>query len=96
MNIQRLCDTTWEGENLALSVFYHAFATIWFFLTQCSRNEYMPHEDALLAKYIARRIPQKQIGGRKGNNLYKDLVARVSSFPLVFYDISELCRIGYQ
>ncbi|TFK30089.1 hypothetical protein FA15DRAFT_197430 [Coprinopsis marcescibilis] len=38
------------------------------------KNPYTPQEDLKLAKYLASRIPDKDRGGRKGMNLYTDLV----------------------
>ncbi|KAH8835209.1 hypothetical protein DL96DRAFT_1666083 [Flagelloscypha sp. PMI_526] len=39
------------------------------------RNSFTREEDRLLCEYIAKRIPQKESGGRTGNKIYQDLVA---------------------
>ncbi|KEP53092.1 Rap1 myb domain protein [Rhizoctonia solani 123E] len=37
------------------------------------RNDFTTEDDNNLARFIAKRIPEKSEGGRTGNNLYKDL-----------------------
>ncbi|CAE6446438.1 unnamed protein product [Rhizoctonia solani] len=41
------------------------------------RNDFTTEDDNNLARFIAKRIPNKSEGGRTGNNLYKDLCERV-------------------
>ncbi|CAE7198679.1 unnamed protein product [Rhizoctonia solani] len=45
------------------------------------RNDFTTEDDNNLARFIARRIPDKSEGGRTGNNLYKDLCERTDIYP---------------
>ncbi|CAE6423446.1 unnamed protein product [Rhizoctonia solani] len=45
------------------------------------RNDFTTEDDNNLARFIAKRIPDKLEGGRTGNNLYKDLCERTDIYP---------------
>ncbi|KAL5635788.1 hypothetical protein ACGC1H_004552 [Rhizoctonia solani] len=45
------------------------------------RNDFTTEDDNNLARFIAKRIPDKSEGGRTGNNLYKDLCERTDIYP---------------
>ncbi|ELU43958.1 rap1 myb domain-containing protein [Rhizoctonia solani AG-1 IA] len=45
------------------------------------RNDFTTEDDNNLARFIAKRIPDKSEGGRTGNNLYKDLCERTDVYP---------------
>ncbi|KAG8734063.1 hypothetical protein FRC11_012666, partial [Ceratobasidium sp. 423] len=45
------------------------------------RNDFTTEDDNNLARFIAKRIPDKSDGGRTGNNLYKDLCERTDIYP---------------
>lgn len=53
------------------------FATL---MSSLRRVNYTAQDDRHLAQYIAKRIPDKDEGGRQGNNLYQELVAHVRYF----------------